>query len=40
VIPHPFGSRSRQEVREMAKQCASEIAAFAARTNPGEQCLS
>ena len=26
VIPHPFGSRSRDEVRKMAEACAAEIA--------------
>lgn len=26
VIPHPFGGRSREEVREVAGQCAEDIA--------------
>lgn len=26
VIPHPFGSRTRGEVREIAERCAIEIA--------------
>jgi hypothetical protein len=26
VIPHPFGGRSRGEVREIAGQCAEDIA--------------
>ncbi len=30
VIPHPFGSRSREEVRALAEQCVDEIARLAA----------
>ena len=30
VIPHPFGSRSREEVRVLAEQCVDEIARLAA----------
>lgn len=26
VIPHPFGLRTRDEVRDMAEQCARDIA--------------
>ncbi len=26
VIPHPFGLRTREEVREIAEQCAQDIA--------------
>jgi hypothetical protein len=26
VIPHPFGLRKREEVREMAQQCVQDIA--------------
>lgn len=26
VIPHPFGGRSREEVRKIAGQCAEDIA--------------
>jgi len=25
VIPHPFGVRKRDEVREMARQCVKDI---------------
>ena len=25
VMPHPFGSRSREEVRRIAAQCADDI---------------
>jgi len=25
VIPHPFGLRTRDEVREMANQCVTDI---------------
>ena len=25
VIPHPFGMRKREEVREMAQQCVQDI---------------
>jgi len=30
VIPHPFGSRSRDEVRALADKCVGEIAKLAA----------
>ena len=30
VIPHPFGSRTRDEVRALAEQCVAEIAKLAA----------
>jgi hypothetical protein len=30
VIPHPFGSRTREEVRALAEQCVDEIAKLAA----------
>ena len=30
VIPHPFGSRTRDEVRALADQCAEEIVKLAA----------
>jgi predicted dienelactone hydrolase len=30
VIPHPFGSRTRDEVRALAEQCVTEIARLAA----------
>jgi predicted dienelactone hydrolase len=30
VIPHPFGSRSRDEVRVLAEQCVVEIAKLVA----------
>lgn len=26
VIPHPFGSRTRDEVRALAEQCVADIA--------------
>jgi hypothetical protein len=26
VIPHPFGTRSRDEIRRMAEKCADDIA--------------
>src|SRR5688572_5871454 len=29
VIPHPFGLRSREEVRALAEQCVDEIARLA-----------
>jgi hypothetical protein len=37
VIAHPFGSRSRDEVREMAKQCAADIVALVIRTGHGAE---
>jgi hypothetical protein len=30
VIPHPFGAKSREEVRGIADRCADEIARMAA----------
>ena len=30
VIPHPFGSRTREEVRALAAQCVDDIAKLAA----------
>ncbi len=30
VIPHPFGSRTREEVRALAEQCVAEIVKLAA----------
>ena len=35
VIPHPFGLRTRDEVRAMAEQCAADIANLVIR--PGRQ---
>jgi len=32
VIPHPFGARSRDEVRAIADQCADEVARLAGAT--------
>jgi hypothetical protein len=31
VIPHPFGTRTRDEVRDMANQCASDVVALVTR---------
>ncbi len=31
VIPHPFGLRTRDEVRQMAEQCVDEIVTLAGR---------
>ena len=31
VIPHPFGIRTRDEVRALAEQCAADIARLAAQ---------
>ena len=30
VIPHPFGLRSREEVRQMAEKCVDDIAKLVA----------
>ena len=30
IIPHPFGSRKREEVRALAEQCVAEIVRLAA----------
>jgi len=30
VIPHPFGSRGREEVRALAEKCVEEIVKLAA----------
>jgi len=34
VIPHPFGLRTRDEVRQMADQCVDEIAKLACMAKP------
>lgn len=34
VIPHPFGLRTRDEVRQMAAKCVDEIAALAGKAKP------
>ena len=36
VIPHPFGLRTRDEVREMARQCVTDIVALVIRENRGQ----
>jgi hypothetical protein len=36
VIPHPFGLRTRDEVRQMAQQCATDIAALVTQKDHGE----
>ena len=35
TIPHPFGTRSRAEVREIAAKCADDIARLLCETAPG-----
>ena len=32
VIPHPFGLRSRDEVRDIASKCVDELAALVTRS--------
>jgi predicted dienelactone hydrolase len=34
VIPHPFGSRTRDEVRGIAEQCAADIARLLSGAHP------
>jgi hypothetical protein len=34
VIPHPFGVRSREEVRQMAEKCVDDIAKLVAYQKP------
>ena len=34
VIGHPFGLRTRDEVREMAEQCVDDIARLVASNKP------
>ena len=34
VIPHPFGLRSRDEVRQMAEKCVDDIARLIASDKP------
>jgi hypothetical protein len=36
VIPHPFGSRTPDEVRAIAAQCLRDIVAFACQAVPVE----
>ena len=40
VIPHPFGLRTRDEVREIAERCADEIARLALSPGTGAQGLA
>jgi len=35
VIPHPFGTRTRNEVRELARQCVSDVVALITRKEAG-----
>ena len=39
VVPHPFGTRSRDELREIAAQCAEDIARLLCET-PGRATVS
>ena len=34
VIPHPFGGRSREDVRKLAEQCVVDIAKLLAGDKP------
>jgi hypothetical protein len=34
VVPHPFGLRSRDEVRQMADQCVDDIAKLVSEAKP------
>jgi hypothetical protein len=34
VIPHPFGLRTREEVRQMADRCVDDIARLVASDKP------
>ena len=34
VIPHPFGLRTRDEVRQRADQCVDEIVSLAGNAKP------
>ena len=36
VIAHPFGLRKRDEVREMARQCVTDIVALIMRKDHGK----
>jgi hypothetical protein len=33
VIPHPFGLRTREEVRQMAEQCVDDIVKLVRKTD-------
>ena len=35
VVPHPFGLRSRDEVRQMADQCVDDIVKLVNEARPG-----
>ena len=37
VIPHPFGSRTRDEIRELANQCVQDIARLVAGADTGSR---
>ncbi|MBI2321885.1 MAG: hypothetical protein HYU88_07280 [Chloroflexi bacterium] len=34
VVPHPFGSRTRAEVRQLAEQCVEEVARLVGEAVP------
>ena len=37
MVPHPFSARSREQVRELAAQCAADIAKLVANIDAGEK---
>jgi hypothetical protein len=36
VIPHPFGTRTRDEVRELARQCVGDVVTLVTRKSSDE----
>jgi hypothetical protein len=36
VIPHPFGTRTRDEVRELARQCIGDVVTLVTGKNPSQ----
>ena len=40
VIPHPFGLRSREEVRRIAEDCVDEVARLVTETVPASRGAS
>ena len=33
VIPHPFGTRTRDEVRDLARQCVADVVTLITKTH-------
>ena len=34
VVPHPFGLRSREEIRQIAEQCVDDVVRLVSKAGP------